>query len=388
MDFARTEEQRVIIEGVAAVVARFDEAYWLERDRTASYPKEFHKAMADGGWLGIAMPEAVGGAGLGILETALVMATVADSPGAMAAASAIHLNIFGPHAICVFGTEAQKKTLLPPIIAGDVACCFGVTEPDAGLETGNITTRAEPIDGGWRISGRKIWTSAAQGADRIVLLARTTPKQDCARPTDGLTLFFADMDRDKVEARVIPKMGRAAVESNMLFIDGLEVPDERCIGAVDAGFKCLLHSLNPERILVAAEALGIGRQALGRASDYAKERVVFGRPIGQNQAIQHPLAKCWVALEAAELLTLRAAWLYDQGEECGAAANAAKYFAAEAGFEAAEQAVLTLGGMGYAREYHVERLLREAWIPRLAPVTAQLMLCYIAEKVLGQPRSY
>ena len=388
MDFARTEEQRAIVEAVAAVVARFDEAYWLERERTATYPKEFHAAVAEAGWLGIAMPEEVGGAGLGILETALVMATVTDSPGAMAAASAIHLNIFGPHAISVFGTEKQKKTLLPPIITGEVTCCFGVTEPDAGLETGNITTRAEKIEGGWRISGRKIWTSAAQSADRIVLLARTTPKEDCARSTDGLTLFFADMDRDKVEARVIPKMGRAAVESNMLFIDGLEVPDERRIGAVDAGFKCLLHSLNPERILVAAEALGIGRQALSRASDYAKERVVFGRPIGQNQAIQHPLAKCWVALEAAELLTLRAAWLYDQGEECGAAANAAKYFAAEAGFEAAEQAVLTLGGMGYAQEYHVERLLREAWIPRLAPVTAQLMLCYIAEKVLGQPRSY
>jgi acyl-CoA dehydrogenase len=388
MDFARTEDQRAIVENVAGIVARFDEAYWLERDQTGTYPKEFYTAMAKAGWLGIAMPESVGGAGLGIVETALVMMTVTDSPGAMAAASAIHLNIFGPHAICVAGTEQQKQNLLPPIIAGEITCCFGVTEPDAGLDTGNITTRAEKIDGGWRITGRKIWTSSAESADRILLLARTTPKEDCARSTDGLTLFFADMDRSKVEVRAIPKMGRAAIASNMVFIDGLEVPDERRIGEVDEGFRCLLHSLNPERILVAAEAVGIGRQALGRASDYAKERVVFNRPIGKNQAIQHPLAKCWVALEAAELLTLRAGWLYDQGAECGAAANAAKYFAAEAGFEAAETAVLTLGGMGYAQEYHVERLLREAWIPRLAPVSAQLMLCYMADKVLDQPRSY
>ena len=385
LDFAFTDEQRAISDAVGGICARFDDDYWLERDRTGEYPHDFHAAMAEGGWLGITMPEDVGGAGLGLCEAAVMMMTVADSPGAMAAVSSVHLNIFGPHAVCVFGTEDQKQAILPPLIAGEQKCCFGVTEPDAGLETGNITTRAERIDGGYRISGRKIWTSSAQIADKIVLLTRTTPKADCKRSTDGLILFLTDFDRSKMEARAIPKMGRAAVDSNMVFIDGLEVPDAHRIGEEGEGFACILHSLNPERILVAVEAVGIGRQALGRAAAYARERVVFGRPIGQNQA---PLAENWVALEAAELLSFRAAWLYDWGEDCGAAANAAKYFAGEAGYRAAERAVLTLGGMGYVKEFHVERLLREAWIPRLAPVSAQMTLCYIAEKVLGQPRSY
>ncbi len=388
MTFSLTDEQTGIVEAVGKVVGRFGDDYWLERDRTATFPEDFHRALAEGGWLGIAMPEAYGGAGLGITEAALMMMTVADSPGAMAAASSVHMNIFGPNPIVVFGSDAQKRAWLPPLIAGRETCCFAVTEPDAGLDTGSIATRAERDGTGYKIHGRKIWTSTAQRAGKVLLLARTTAKEDCARPTDGLSLFYTDLDRRFVEVREIAKMGRAAVDSNQVAFDGLPVPADHRIGEEGQGFDYLLEGLNPERILIAAEATGLGRQALARATRYAGERVVFGRPIGQNQAIQHPLAENWIELEAAFLLTLRAAAAFDRGEAAGAHANAAKHFAAEAGYRAASQAVLTHGGMGYAQDYHVERLLREAMIPRLAPVSAQLILCYIAEKVLGLPKSY
>ena len=388
MDFALTQDQQAIVEAVGAIVRRFDDDYWLERDRTGTFPDAFYDAMMEGDWLGIAMPEEVGGAGLGVTEAALMMRTVADSAGGMAAASSIHMNIFGPHPIVVFGTPEQRSTWLPALIEGRNRTCFGVTEPDAGLETGNISTFAERSGNSYVINGRKIWTSIAQRADKILLLARTTAKDRCAPSTDGLSLFYTDLDRDYVEVREIPKMGRAAVDSNMLFIDRLPVPADHLIGEEGEGFRYLLHGLNPERILVAAEAVGIGRNALSRAAAYARERVVFGRPIGQNQAIQHPLAQAWAELEAADLLVMRAAWAYDTGEPAGLHANAAKYFAADAGYRAAEQAVVTHGGMGYAREYHVERLMREAMIPKLAPVSAQMILCYIAEKALSLPRSY
>lgn len=388
MQFALTQDQQAIVDAVDAVVRRFDDDYWLERDRTGTFPDAFYEAMMEGGWLGIAMPEEVGGAGLGVTEAALMMRTVADSAGGMAAASSIHMNVFGPHPIVVFGSPEQRSAWLPALIEGRNRTCFGVTEPDAGLETGNISTFAERSGNGYLVNGRKIWTSTAQRADKILLLARTTPKEQCASSTHGLSLFYTDLDRNYVEVREIPKMGRAAVDSNMLFIDGLPVPADDLIGEEGEGFRYLLHGLNPERILVAAEAVGIGRNALARAAAYARERVVFGRPIGQNQAIQHPLAHAWAELEAADLLVMRAAWAYDAGEPAGLHANAAKYFAADAGYRAAEQAVVTHGGMGYAREYHVERLMREAMIPKLAPVSAQMILCYIAEKALSLPRSY
>ncbi len=388
MDFSLTEDQVAVRDAVAAIVARFDDDYWLKRDRTGTFPEAFYRAMAEGGWLGIAMPEAYGGSGLGLGEAAVMMMTIADSGGAMSAASTIHINIFGPRPIAAFGTEAQAREWLPPLIEGRQKCCFGVTEPDAGLDTGRIKTFATRTNRGYRISGQKIWTSTAQEADKILLLARTTPAEACARSTDGLSLFYTDLDRRHIEVRRIDKMGRAAVDSNMTFIDDLPVPEDHLIGEAGKGFDYLLQSLNPERILIGAEAVGIGRNALARAAAYARERVVFGRPIGQNQAIQHPLAENWIELQAANLLCLRAAWLYDRGEACGAESNAAKYYGAEAGFKAATQAVLTHGGMGYAKEYHVERLLREVMIPRLAPVSAQMILCYIAERVLDLPRSY
>jgi acyl-CoA dehydrogenase len=380
-------DQQAIREAIQRLMEPFGEAYWLERDETATFPHEFRQAVAAGGWLGVAMPEAYGGSGLGVTEAVVMMEAVANSPGAMSAASSVHLNIFGPQAIVKHGTAEQKANWLPPIIAGDLITCFGVTEPDVGLDTTRITTAARRDGDDYVIDGRKIWTSVAQQAHRVVLLARTA-EYDAAHPTGGLSLFFAELDPAHVEIREIPKMGRHAVNSNLVFYDGLRVPARDRIGEEGKGFRYILDSLNPERCLLAAEAIGVGRQALDRATSYAREREVFQRPIGQNQSIQHPLAQSWAELEAAWLMTLRAAARYDSGEPCGPEANAAKYLGAEAGYHACERAVLTHGGMGYAREYHVERLMREVWINRLTPVSQQLILCHIAERVLGLPKSY
>ncbi|MBN8872969.1 MAG: acyl-CoA/acyl-ACP dehydrogenase [Rhodospirillales bacterium] len=388
MDFALTPEQAQIREQVARLCTRFDDAYWLEREQTATFPDAFVNAIADANWLGIAMPEEYGGAGLGITEAALLMQAIAESGAGMSGASAIHINIFGLHPVVVHGTAEQKARMLPPLIAGKDRACFGVTEPNAGLNTTEITTRAEKRGDRYVVHGTKIWTSTAQEANKILLLARTTPLDQVKRKTHGLTLFYTDLDRRNVDIRLIHKMGRHAVDSNMVFFEGLEIPEENRIGQEGEGFRAILHGINPERVLVAAEAVGIGRAALTRAARYARERVVFGRPIGQNQGIQHPLARNWAELTAAELLVYKAAWLYDTKQECGAEANAAKYFAAEAGFRAAEQAVMTHGGMGYAAEYHVERLFREAMLPRIAPVSRELILSFIAERVLEQPKSY
>ena len=388
MDFSLSEDHRAIRDGVAAVVKRFDDDYWLARDEDGEFPREFHRAMAEAGWLGITMPPQYGGAGLGVTEAAIMMNEVASHGGGMAAASSVHINLFGPHPIVVFGTPEQKARWIPRLVQGLDQVAFGFTEPDAGLNTTAIKTFAQKVDGGYRVRGQKVWTSTAQVASKMMLLTRTTRLEDCARPTDGITIFYTDLDRSRIDVRRIAKMGRKAVDSNALFIDDLFVPEHDRIGEEGQGFGCILHSLNPERLLIAAEAIGIGRDALQRATRYARERVVFDRPIGQNQGIQHPLAERWMALEAAWQMVLKGAWLYDQGRPCGAEANAAKYLAAEACFSACENAILTHGGMGYAKEYHVERYMREAWIPRLAPVSPQLILCFIAEKVLGLPKSY
>jgi acyl-CoA dehydrogenase len=388
MDFALTDAQSQIREQVLRLAARFDDSYWLDRERTASFPEDFYAAMAEAGWLGIAMPVEFGGAGLGITEAALMMQAVAESGAAMSGASAIHINIFGLNPVVVFGTDEQKRRMLPPLIAGRDKACFAVTEPNAGLNTTEITTRADKRGDRYIVNGQKIWTSTAQVAGRMLLLARTTPLDQVKRRSHGLTLFYTALDRAHAEIRLIRKMGRHAVDSNMVFFQDHPIPEADRIGKEGEGFRALLHGLNPERILIAAEAIGIGRAALARATRYARERVVFGRPIGQNQSIQHPLARNWAELEAANLMMLKAAWAYDQGQDCGADANAAKYLAAEAGFRAAEQAVMTHGGMGYAEEFHVERYFRESLIPRIAPVSPQLVLSYLAERVLGLPKSY
>ena len=375
-------------EAVARVCARFDDDYWLQRDRDGEFPEEFRRAIADAGWLGICMPEAYGGSGLGITEAAIVMEAITASGAGLSGASAVHMNIFGLNPVVVYGTDEQKARMLPPVAAGKDKACFAVTEPDAGLQTTKLKTRAERRGDRYVLNGAKVWISTAQVADKMLILARTTPLEAVKKPTDGLSLFYTTLDRRFVEVREIEKMGRAAVNSNALFIDGLEVPLDDRIGEEGSGFKYLLHGLNPERVLVAAEAIGLGRAALRRATAYAKERIVFDRPIGQNQAIQHPLAQCWMELEAADLMVFKAAWLYDHGESAGPAANAAKYLGAEAGHKACQTAVMTLGGFGYAKEYHVERYFRESMIPRLAPVSRELILCFIAERVLGLPKSY
>lgn len=387
-NFTLSDEQQSICSNVQKLCAQFGDDYWLAKDKTAEFPHEFHRAFADGGWLGIAMPERYGGAGLGITEAALMMQTVAASGAAMSGASSIHMNIFGLNPVVVFGTEEQKQRWLPPMIAGREKACFAVTEPNTGLDTAHLQSKAVLTGDHYLLSGAKVWISTAQVAQKMLILARTTPIENVPKPTQGLSLFYTDLDRRHVEVREIPKMGRHAVDSNQLFIDALPVPVADRIGEEDRGFEYLLHGLNPERILVGAEAVGIGQAALQRAANYAKERVVFGRPIGQNQSIQHPLAECWMELEAANLMMLKAAALYDAGQPCAAEANAAKYLGAEAGFKACQTAVMTLGGYGYAKEYHVERYLREVMICRIAPVSPHMILNYIAERVLGLPRSY
>jgi acyl-CoA dehydrogenase len=379
MNFELSYEQLRIREAMERLCARFPDEYWLKRDREGGFPADFHQACASDGWLGIAMPEAYGGAGLGISEAAVMMQAIAESGAGFSGASAVHMNIFGLNPVVLFGTEEQKKRMLPPLIEGKHRACFAVTEPNTGLNTKKIKVKAEKRGSIYVVSGQKVWISTAQVAEKVLLLARTEV---------GLTLFYTDFDRSRIEVREIDKMGRHAVDSNQVFFDALPVPEADRIGEEGKGFEYILHGMNPERILIAAELVGLGRCALARAARYARERIVFDRPIGQNQGIQHPLAANWMALEAANLMAFKAASLYDQGKPCGAEANAAKYLAGEACFDACQQAVMTHGGFGYAREYHVERYLRESLVGRIAPVTPQLILCFIAERVLGLPKSY
>jgi acyl-CoA dehydrogenase len=379
VNFGLTPEQERIREAIAKLCERFGDDYWLARDREAEFPQDFQQALARDGWLGIAMPEAYGGAGLGISAAAVMMQAIAESGAGFSGASAVHMNIFGLNPVVVFGTEEQKTRMLPPLIQGKDRACFAVTEPNTGLNTRKLKVKAEKDGERYIVSGQKVWISTAQVAEKVLLLARAEK---------GLTLFYTDFDRRHIEVREIHKMGRHAVDSNQVFFDGLPVPEADRIGEEGRGFEYILHGMNPERILIAAELVGLGRCAVHRAAKYAKERVVFDRPIGQNQGIQHPLAANWAHLEAANLMALRAAALYDAGASCGAEANAAKYLAGEACFDACQQAVMTHGGYGYAAEYHVERYLRESLVGRIAPVTPQLILCFIAEKVLGLPKSY
>ncbi|MEJ8824738.1 acyl-CoA dehydrogenase family protein [Variovorax humicola] len=388
MNFDLSPDQQAVCDGVARICSQFDDAYWLEKDKEGGFPFELHRALADAGWLGICIPEAYGGSGLGITEAALMMQTISASGAGMSGASAVHMNIFGLQPVVIFGSDEQKKRMLPPLVAGQEKACFAVTEPDAGLNTTRLKTQALREGDHYVLSGSKVFISTAQVAEKMLILARTTPLDKVKKPTEGLSLFYTDIDRRFVEARVIDKMGRKAVDTNQLFIDGLKVPVEDRIGEEGQGFHYILHGMNPERILIASEAIGLGKVALQRAAQYAGERVVFDRPIGKNQAIQHPLAECWMNLEAANLMMLKAADRFDRGLPCGAEANSAKYLGAEAGYQACLQAVMTHGGYGYAKEYHVERYLRESLIPRIAPISPQLILCFIAEKVLGLPKSY
>jgi len=383
-----TQDREQIRSSIQTLCERFDDNYWLDKDNKHEFPHDFHAAMAEGGWLGITMPEKYGGAGLGVTEAALMVQTVANSAGAISACSTFHINLFGPHPVVVYGTEEQKERILPPLIAGKDKVAFGVTEPDAGLDTTRITTRAVKDGNRYIVNGQKVWTTTAQHANKILLLTRTTSRDEVKKRADELTLFYTDLDRQYIDVHAIDKLGRNAVDSNMTFYHDLPVPEEDRIGEEGDGFRLLLDSLNPERVLVAAECVGVGRRALAKAVNYAGERRVFDRYIGQNQGIQHPLAASWMALEAADLMVWHAASLYDRKQPCGAQANTAKFLAADAAFEACDRAVRTHGGFGYAKEYHVERYLREIMLPRIAPVSREMIMSYVAERVLGLPKSY
>ena len=388
MDFARDDTHEALRDGVRRIAAKFDDAYWRHCDAEHEFPWAFYDAMAAGGWVGIAIPERYGGGGQGITEASIVLEEVAASGAAMNGCSAIHLSIFGMNPVVVHGSDAMRERYLPQVAEGSLHVAFGVTEPDAGTDTTSITTTARRVDGGYAVRGRKVWTTKALFCQKVLLLTRTTPLAEVSRRTDGMTLLLADLQRPEVEIRPIEKLGRNAVVSCEVRYDDLFVAEEDRIGEEGRGFYYLLDGLNPERILVASEALGIGRVALRRAVRYANERVVFGRPIGKNQGIAFPLAASHAALHAAELVIREASWRYDQGLPCAEAANTAKLLAAEAAFEAADRAIQTHGGMGYAREYDVERYWREARLMKLAPISQEMVLNYVAEHVLGLPRSY
>jgi acyl-CoA dehydrogenase len=392
MNFELTEDQELIRKSVAELAAKFDDQYWMEKDQKHEFPQEFYDAIAGGGWLGMTIPEEYGGHGLGITEATLLLEEVARAGGAMNAATTIHLSIFGMQPVVVHGSEQLKARTLPRIVNGDLHVCFGVTEPGAGLDTSRITTfakRSHDQKGDhYVVNGRKVWISKALESEKILLLTRTTPYDQVTKKTDGMTLFLTDLDRAHVDIRPIPKMGRNAVSSNELFIDDLRVPVEDRVGEEGKGFTYIIDGLNPERMLIAAEALGIGRVALDRAVKYANERVVFNRPIGMNQGIQFPLADSLARLDAAELVLRKATWLYDKGLPCGREANMAKYLCADAGFDAADRAMQTHGGMGYSEEYNISRFFREARLMKIAPISQEMILNFLGSHVLGLPRSY
>ncbi|CAI7626417.1 unnamed protein product [Penicillium palitans] len=383
-----SESQRTVRESISKICWDFPDSYWAQVDESHRFPTELYEALASQGWLGICLPQRYGGSELGISEAAVMMQTIAESGGGMTGASSIHMNIFGLEPVAKFGTEEQKERWLTPLISGHHKACFGVTEPNTGLDTLQLQATARRSGDGYVLSGQKVWISTAQRADKILILVRTTPRDRVKKPSQGLSLFYTDLQVPQVQITEIPKMGRAAVDTNSLFFDNWYVPMEDRVGEENEGFRMILHGMNAERILIGAEALGLGFAALRRAALYSNDRHVFGRPIGQNQGIQHPLADSWMKLEAARMMIYQAARLYDQGYTGGEYANAGKYLAAEAAFEACERAILTHGGMGYAKEYHVERYLREVLIPRIAPVSREMILNYIGERVLGLPKSY
>ena len=388
MEFSETDEHRLIRDSVRKVCADFPDEYWAEKDEAHEFPWEFYRAMAGGGWLGIAIPEAYGGSGRGLTEASIVLEEVAASGAAMNGCSALHLSIFGMHPVVRHGSEAMKQAYLPPVASGDLHIAFGVTEPDAGTDTTSITTAARRDGDRYLVRGRKVWTTKALDAERVLLLVRTTPKGETERRTAGMTLLLAELQRPEVTISPIPKVGRNAIATCEVVYDDLPVPVGDRVGEEGKGFRYLLDGLNAERVLVASEALGIGRAALRRAVDYANERVVFGRPIGRNQGVAFPLGEARMRLDAAELMIRKASWLLDNGEPCGAEANMAKWLAADACYQAADQAVQTHGGFGYAREFHVERYWREARLQRIAPISQEMVLNYVTEHVLGLPRSY
>ena len=388
MDFETTEEHQLIRDAIGKICADFPDEYWSKCDNGHLFPWDFYNALAEAGWIGIAIPEQYGGSGRGITEASIVLEEVAASGAAMNGASSIHLSIFGMHPVVKYGSEDMKQKYLPRVAAGDLHVAFGVTEPDAGTDTSSIKTTARLDGDQYLVKGRKVWTTKALDSERVLLLVRTESREAVAKRTDGMTLLLAELQRPEVTISPIDKVGRNAGASCEVVYDDLPVHQTDRVGEEGKGFRYLLDGLNAERILVAAEALGIGRAAMRRAVGYANEREVFGRPIGQNQGVSFPLGEAQMRLDAAELMIRKASWLIDHGEPCGAEANMAKWLAADAAFQAADQAVQTHGGFGYAREFHVERYWREARLMRIAPISQEMILNYVTEHVLELPRSY
>jgi acyl-CoA dehydrogenase len=388
MDFDLDDDQRAIQDGARELAAKFDDAYWADKDERNEFPWEFYNTFAEAGWLGVSVPEEYGGGGKGVLEAALVMEAVASSGAGMNGCSTMHLTIFGLNTIVKHGSREMQEEILPQAAAGSLHVCFGVTEPDAGTDTTRISTIARRRGSDYVIRGRKVWITKAGVSSKMVLIARTSPREEGRKPTDGMSLFLIDIDPERVHLKAIPKLGRNAVSSYEVVFDDLVVPESARVGEEGKGFRYLLDGLNPERILLAHEALGIGRVAIDRASQYARERIVFDRPIGQNQGVAFPLAEATTRLDGAEMVARKAAWLYDNGRPCGREANMAKWLCADGGFRAADAALQTHGGMGYAKEYNVERYFREARLLRLAPVSQEMIMNYVAMHVLGLPKSY
>jgi acyl-CoA dehydrogenase len=388
VDFSVSSDEQDLRDAVRKLCQKYPDEYWAEHDANHEMAWDFYRDFADAGYCGVCIPEEYGGGGAGVTEAAAIVEEVAASGGGLNACSMIHFSFFGLLPIVKHGNAEQRARFLPRAATGDLEVCFGVTEPDAGTDTTRITTTARKVDGGYLINGRKAFISRAADAERMLIIARTTPRDECAKPTDGMTLFFAPVDKERVEIRPISKLGRNVVATNWLYIDDLFVPDEDRIGEEGRGFRYLLDGLNPERILVAAECIGIGRVALRRATEYARERLVFGRPIGMNQGVQFPLAESLAKLDAAEMLMRKAGWKYDEGLDCAREANAAKLLCSTFAFEAADRAIQTHGGYGYTTEYHVERYWREVRLLRITPLANELIQAFLAEHVLGLPRSY
>ncbi|WP_458189032.1 acyl-CoA dehydrogenase family protein [Haladaptatus sp. NG-WS-4] len=389
-----SEQQRLVRRSIREICEDFDRAYWRDRAREGVYPHEFVDELVDNGWMGALIPEEYGGVGMETSEVVVMMEEIAANGGGFSAAQAVHGGIYNSVPIVEYGSDSLKAELLPRVADGRASIqAFGLTEPNAGSDSTSIQTRAEKDGDTYVINGQKIWTSRVDQSDYLVLVARTRPKSEVEKDTQGISMFLVDLDdavaQGALDMEQIPKSVSEFVHSYELWFENLRIPEERLIGEEGSGFYQVLDGLNEERLVIAAECIGLGELAIERAVEYANEREVFGRSIGKNQAIQHPLADAYAHVQAAKQMTFDAADATDESStELGARANMSKYLAAEACFEAADAAVQTHGGFGVATEYDVERYFREARLTRLVPITQQLVLNYVGEKVLGLPRSY